>query len=31
MEDKILNILKENPYLSNREIGKIVGLSRSSI
>jgi DNA-binding CsgD family transcriptional regulator len=31
MEEKILNILKENPYLSNREIGKIVGLSRSSI
>lgn len=31
MENKILEILKENPYLSNREIGKIVGLSRGAI
>ena len=31
MEKKILEILKENPYLSNREIGKIVGLSRGTI
>ena len=31
MKTKILEILKENPNLSNREIGKIVGLSRGAI
>lgn len=31
MENLILEILKVNPYLSNREIGKLVGLSRSSV
>lgn len=31
MEEKILKILQENPTLSNREIGKIVGLSRGTI
>ena len=31
MEDKILEILKKNPFLSNREIGKILGKHRSTI
>lgn len=31
MIEKIKKILLENPTLSNREIGKIVGLSRSSV
>lgn len=31
MESKILEILKDHPYLSNREIGKILGLSRGAI
>ena len=31
MKEKILEIVKNNPLLSNREIGKIVGLSRTTI
>lgn len=31
IESRILEILRENPTLSNREIGKIVGKSRTSI
>lgn len=31
MEEKILEILKENPFLSNREIGKILGKHRTTI
>lgn len=31
MKERILEILKESPTLSNREIGKIVGLSRSAV
>ena len=31
MKDKILKIVEENPYLSNREIGKLVNLSRGAV
>lgn len=31
MRNKILEILKENPYLSNREIGKLIGISRGAV
>ena len=31
MIEKIKKVLLENPTLSNREIGKIVGLSRNSV
>lgn len=31
LEKQILEILKEHPTLSNREIGKIIGRSRACI
>ena len=31
MKEKILEILKENPTLSNREVSKLVGLSRNAV
>lgn len=31
MITKVLNLVKENPNLSNRELGKILGISRSTI
>lgn len=31
IEEQILEILKKNPTLSNREIGKIVGKARSTV
>lgn len=31
MKERILEIVKNNPLLSNREIGKIVGLSRNTV